>query len=365
MNLRKRLTNFGIALVIIWLAMAIYALLQGVTGLWMVHHYNFKVWSQIRSETVYIWSPLLPLTPLVFWFATRFPFRPDARLRWLLQHLGMMTVFALLHGYMSAELYYRIGLIDDDMRDYQPWQHAGHFLFTHNNMFVLDALIYSILICSQNISLFHQRIQQHELDAARLEGQLAQAKLQALKMQINPHFLFNTLNSISVLVKKGDNASADEMLARLSDFFRQTLEQGEEQSVLLRQELELMRHYLAIEQVRFGDRLQVDYQVDADVLDQAVPVLILQPLVENAIKHGLSKKVGPCRLRIEARKHEQGVWLCVSDDGLGADAPSDSGVGLRNVRNRLQALYQSRQRFEFTSTPGQGTRVSIVLGAVA
>jgi two-component system LytT family sensor kinase len=366
MTLRKRLTNFGIALVSVWLAMAAYALLQSLSGLLTLHHYEFQAWDVIRSNTVYVWVPLLPLTPLVFWLASRYPIMPGNLGMPLLKHLGTMCVFALLHGYESALLYYYIGWIDEDMIEYEAWQHTGHFLFTDNSIFLLDTLIYCILVASQNITNFHKLVQQKDLDAVRMQGQLAESKLQALLMQINPHFLFNTLNSISVLVQKHENAKAQEMLVRLSDFFRQTLDRGEEQCLPLRKELTLVEQYLAIEQIRFGDRLEVEYQVEPACLDTRVPVLILQPLVENAIKHGLSRKVGTCHLRISASMTPDGVALKVSDDGVGmALQQTRDGVGLSNVKNRLRALYAERHQFLFNSTPGQGTEVSIVLGALA
>jgi signal transduction histidine kinase len=365
MHLRRRLLHFGIALVSIWLAMAAYAVLQGLSGVLTLHHYRFAAWDLIRSQTVYIWSPLLPLTPLVFWFATRNPFQPDRWWSSLGRHLLMMLAFSLLHGYLSALLYYRIGLIEEGMHGYRPWQHTGHFLFTHNNVFLLDLLIYSILVASQNISQFHRRVRRQELDAATLEAQLAESKLRALKMQVNPHFLFNTLNSISVLVKKGENAKADEMLTLLSAFFRRTLEQSEEQTVCLQRELDLIAQYLAIEQVRFGERLRVEYRIDADCRDMHVPLLILQPLVENAIKHGLGGKVGPCHLCISVQKAAEGLILSVADDGAGTAEARADGIGLDNVRKRLWALYRDRQCVDFESAPGRGTCVSITLGASA
>lgn len=366
MTLRKRLSNFGIALISIWVGMCAYAVLQGLSGLLTVHHYQFRAWDVIRGNTVYVWMPLLPLTPLVFWFASRYPLTPERFGVPLLKHLGMMTIFAVLHGYLSALLYYHIGWIDEGMADYAAWQHTGHYLFTDNNVFLLDSLIYSVLVASQNITNFHRIVQQKELDAAKLQGQLAESKLQALLMQINPHFLFNTLNSISVLVQKQENAKAQQMLARLSDFFRQTLDRGEEQCLPLQKELALVEQYLAIEQVRFGDRLRVDYEIAPECLELRVPVLILQPLVENAIKHGLSRKVGYCQLRISARKIADGVELKVADDGVGIEPERALfGVGLTNVKNRLRALYDDRHQFLFRSAPGQGTEVAIVLGVLA
>jgi sensor histidine kinase YesM len=361
---RSKTVSIGIALVSIWLAIVIYSYLTGLSGLLTLHHYDFHPWAQIRGTTLYVWTPWLPLTPLVMLLAARFPVLPDNVLPTLLKHFCMMLLLTVLHGYISAVLYYHIGYIAPDMVAYAPWQHTGHFLF-QDDMFLIDAFIYTVLVASQNISSFFRLVRQKELDALRMESQLSESKLQALKMQINPHFLFNTLNSIAVLVKKHENDKAGNMINRLSDFFRQTLEQGEEKTVPLRRELALVEQYLAIEQVRFGDRLLLDYQVDPACLDEQVPVLILQPLVENAIKHGLARKSGPCRLLIKVDKTPAGMALQVVDDGVGTATPSPAtGLGLRNVQDRLRALYAGRHQFAFTSSPAAGTTISIVLGKV-
>jgi two-component system, LytTR family, sensor kinase len=356
--------NIGIALVGLWLAMAGYVLLIGLSGLITVHDYVFQPWRGIRSNTLYVWLPWFALTPLVMLSANRFPLRPDNWLRTLPVHGGIMVLMALAHGYAAALFYYNGGDVTPDMHGYAAWQHTGHFLF-QDDMFLIDAFIYTVLAASQNTGSFYRLLRQRDLDAARMEAQVAESRLRALKMQINPHFLFNTLNSIAVLVKKQEADKASDMIERLSEFFRQTLEQGERQTVPLRQELALIEQYLAIEKIRFGDRLVVDYRVDPACLDVDVPALLLQPLAENAIKHGLAKKVGACRLQISAQRSPEGLLLQVMDDGAGtaAVAPT-SGVGLRNVQDRLRVLYDQRHRFAFTSSPGVGTSVSIVLGGL-
>ncbi len=357
------LINSALALVILWLTFVVYAYLTGWSGLLTLHHYEFNPGSRIRWATIYVWTPWLLLTPLVMWLAARFPVTPDAIVKRLALHVVLMQLLALAHGYLSALIYYNGGDVTEDMRDYVAWQHTGHFLFDED-MFLFDAFIYAILVASQSLSRFFHLIRQKEHDTARMQNQVAESRLQALKMQINPHFLFNTLNSIAVLVRKQETEKADAMIERLSDFFRQTLEQGDQQTVTLRQELALIEQYLAIEQVRFGERLTIDYDIDAAALNQEIPVLLLQPLVENAIKHGLARKAGPCRLAISAQQTPDGLVLDVIDDGVGtAEVAPVSGVGLRNVQERLHTLYKDRHRFAFTSAPGSGTAISIVLGA--
>jgi len=196
--------------------------------------------------------------------------------------------------------------------------------------------------------------------AAELEKGLAQAKLQALQMQLNPHFLFNTLHSISSLMHK-DIEAADKMITRLSDLLRAALEGAGTQEVSLRQELKLLELYLAIEKIRFGNRLTVKLDVAADVLEAQVPNLILQPLVENAIRHGIEPRARPGRIELQAHRQNGVLAVVLSDDGtgLGQNGAIREGIGLSNTRARLRELYGSAHRFELASGPQGGVRVEL------
>jgi two-component sensor histidine kinase len=186
---------------------------------------------------------------------------------------------------------------------------------------------------------FYERSKAREQREAELEARLAQARLQALRMQLNPHFLFNTLNSIASLVH--EQPQAEEMLEALSDLLRLTLSASEQQEVTLREELHFLDRYLLIEQTRFGDRLRVEKQIDVSALESFVPILILQPLVENAVKHGIESRIAPGVIRIQAERAGTTLFLAVSDNGKGV--PRDSWpkerVGLGNTRARLHELY--------------------------
>ncbi|MES2605509.1 MAG: histidine kinase [Pseudomonadota bacterium] len=363
MTLQKRLTNFGIALIAIWLAMDGYFLLQGISGLLTLHHYAFDVWGAIRSNTVYIWVPLLPLTPLVFWFASRYPLVPGKLRGALSRHLGMMTGFAFLHGYLSAMFYYHIGLIEEDMVEYEAWQHAGHYLFD-NGVFLLDVLIYSLLVASQNISFFHKLVQQQELDAARMQSQLTESRLQTLKLQLNPHFLFNTLNGIAVLIDKNENERARNMVGELSSFLRQTLNNPKEKWVTLAKELEMVRQYLAIEQYRFGARLTYHEDCEPLALSAHIPPMLLQPLFENAIVHGLSNKQGACRLSFECKLYDRYLFILIFDNGDDFDETLDpltkGGIGLGNIQARLRETYGDNYSLTIEKKP-DGTLVTLKL----
>ena len=211
---------------------------------------------------------------------------------------------------------------------------------------------------------YYRRYQREELRASRLKAELAQAQLQALKMQLQPHFLFNTLNSISALLDE-DIDAADEMLARLGDFLRMTLQNSGAQQVRLQEELEFLRCYLGIEQVRFQDRLTVSFEVATEALEALVPNLILQPIVENAIRHGVVTQAGPGRIQVCASRLNGALVLQVKDNGPGLTAAQDSagklrgGVGLSNTRARLEQLYGTAQRFEMADARGGGLQVTL------
>jgi two-component system, LytTR family, sensor kinase len=207
------------------------------------------------------------------------------------------------------------------------------------------------------------RSQRAAVRTAELERDLAHARVHAIKMQVHPHFLFNTLHAVSVLITE-DPVTARTMVVRLGDLLRTTLARAGRAEVELRQELELVQRYLGIEQVRFGDRLTVEYAVDEDVLDACVPDLILQPLTENAIKYGVARRPGAHRITIRGERLGAALVLSVTDDGVGLDAtaaqPPD-GVGLHTVRRRLEHLYGRDQSLTLVGRPDVGavTRVSL------
>jgi LytS/YehU family sensor histidine kinase len=203
-------------------------------------------------------------------------------------------------------------------------------------------------------------LQEERERVLRAEAAAQRARLDALRWQLNPHFLFNALNGISTLVVEGQSAQAATMISRLGDLLRSTLEQtGDE--VTLAAELELVRQYLDIEQARFGERLRIDVTVDADAWNGHVPVMLLQPIVENAIKHAIATRERGGRIVVGATRHDGTLELFVEDDGPGIASFNGDGVGLANVRQRLQHLYGSDQRLDLLPNAMGGVRVRIRL----
>jgi LytS/YehU family sensor histidine kinase len=206
----------------------------------------------------------------------------------------------------------------------------------------------------------YRRWRERELAAARLAAQLTQARLQALQMQLHPHFLFNILQTIAALIRR-DAEAAERMLARLGDLLRIVLDRGEQSMVPLSQELEFVRKYLEIEQIRFGERLHVDWEIAPEVLEAEVPTLILQPLVENAVKHGMAAQSKPGHLKIGAQRQRDQMLLWVQDDGPGLQRDrARDGLGLSNIRERLANLYGSAGSLQIAGGESKGGLKAVI-----
>jgi sensor histidine kinase YesM len=217
---------------------------------------------------------------------------------------------------------------------------------------------------------YYGKYRERELRASQLESRLAQSQLEVLRMQLQPHFLFNTLHTISAFMQEGQIEDADRMISRLSDLLRLALESGGVQEVPLRQEMDFLRRYLEIQQIRFQDQLRVELHVPDELLDARVPSLILQPLVENAIKHGVTPRAEGGQVTLSIARDDGRLRVSVRDDGPGIP-PDDgasargSGVGLANTRARLEQLYGDRQRFSVGNHPDGGALIELVIPLTA
>lgn len=338
----QKLKKVYIALVCIWLGLVTYILLESLAGLLTLDNYIYQPWSMIRLYSINNWAPWVILTPITFFLAEKIIISPQHWYKPVFIHFWLMLLLSTLHGFFISVIFHYTAEMDAEMATYAFWQHTGHFLFTDTNMFLFDSFTYVILIASSNINNFYDQIKKKEIETYKVNEQLSEARLRMLKMQINPHFLFNTLNSISVLVKKNENAKADIMLHRLSDFFRETLISKGQMWVPLKKEIEVVKQYLDIEKVRIGDRLSIKYEIDEDAEKYDVPIMITQPLVENAIKHGIGKKTGKCELAIGAKIVGNRLRIRISDTGVGHEFEKgevqNAGIGIQNVRARLKEM---------------------------
>jgi sensor histidine kinase YesM len=299
-------------------------------------------------------------TLVVLWLANRFPLEGRAWWRNALLHLFTATFFVVL---ISATFQTVFQYLNTPEKPFRLSQTLQWIIFNSSENYG----IYGLILLLNQVFRYYRRYREGELRASQLETQLTQAQLQALKMQLHPHFLFNTLHSISALLHR-DPDTADRMIARLGDFLRLTLDNSGAQEVSLRKELEFLKCYLDIERVRFQDRLTTSLDVEPRALDSSVPNLILQPIVENALRHGLSHRAAG-HLEISAKRENGSLRIQVKDNGPGLSAITGpktntrEGLGLSNTRARLEQLYGAAHRFEIENAPGGGLVVTLEIPA--
>jgi two-component system, LytTR family, sensor kinase len=300
-----------------------------------------------------LWYIPALLMPAVVWMARRFPFDSGHKLRALLTHAMAALTFASTHilGLIAVRfLLYEAG----GKPPVVPWQR-----YFQNRIFEqLDAslMIYAVIVGVSHAIAYYHESQERKLKAAQLETRLVEARLKTLEAELHPHFLFNTLHAISTLVHR-DPESADRMISRLSDLLRITFDRTGEPKISLKEEIDFLQKYLDIEQTRFQDRLSVHVNIDPEALDGEVPRMILQPIVENAIKHGIAGRNGGDTVQITAGRDNNGrLWMQVRDNGAGLQVRTlkalRTGVGLSNTRARLDCLYGRHYRLEFTDKHG-------------
>ncbi len=297
------------------------------------------------------------MAPLVLQLREKMPL---SRGRWLggvAFHLGMS--FAVMATYYLGRIF-SYGLFFDAMEE-GFWPHALAGFYGRN---VIDMAFYWAVIAFGYGLEWHQRFKDEELKAAQLEARLVETELKVLREQLHPHFVFNTLNTICVLVREERNSAAVTLIARLSALLRLSLDRTRLHEVTLREELEFLECYIDIQKARFSDRLEVGIAIEPAALEARIPNLLLQPLVENAILHGVAPKPGPGRVEVIGRVAGGRLHLEVRDDGPGlrdGDPPAKEGVGLGNTRERLAKIYGDRGELTLASAPGRGLSVLISL----
>lgn len=303
------------------------------------------VWSQIFASAFPFWYLWALLVPVIATVARRVPLDRAHALQAAAVHVPAAGLISALH----QALYILSGCVLD-RKDRPCYFFTSFSENVFSFYFMVGVIVYfSVLLGTQAVD-FARRFRDSQLHASRLESELAKARLHALRAQLQPHFLFNTLHAISALVVK-DPEAADRMIADLSDLLRLALEDVDQGEVTVRRELELVERYLSIERTRFADRLTVNLSIEPETLDALVPSLIFQPLVENAVKHGISRRQTPGW--IEIRSARQGGRLClgVRDGGEEPAIPAKGdvreGIGFRSTRARLEELYAADHSFEY------------------
>jgi len=329
-----------------WTALAVFFAVS--SSLTFVAAYQPPQWRLTLLMSLTEWFAWAALTPLVAWLARRFPLRAGAVVTSLAVHAPAGFFIAVLKVTLT-----RIVRI--------PIVRTNEYFIISN--LATHYVIYWAIVAAVHALAYYRAGRDQELRASQLEARLADARLQLLKMQLHPHFLFNTLNTISELVHE-DPATADRMIASLSQLLRESLDAGTADRVPLRRELDLLDRYVEIQRARFGARLDVAVEIEAaDVRDALVPPLMLQPLVENSIRHGLAARVTAGRIRVRAMRRGDRLVLEVQDDGAGLDPHGGTreGVGLGNTRARLQQLYGDAHLVEIRNAEGGGTLVRLTM----
>jgi two-component system, LytTR family, sensor kinase len=335
-----------------------YGLLSGLQShYWYSFSKNPKPWSEcLRYEMTYayLWGAC---SPAILWLANRFRIERDHRASHLLVHVAVMTVFIVL----TKTLWELLAWPPDSVFAQFTWLKLSRSIEITADTGVL---LYWMIVLTEHAFVYYKRYRNGLLNAARLQAELARAQLQALKMQLHPHFLFNTLHTVTALVHE-DPERAERTIARLSELLRLFLATSTIHEVPLSEELRILDLYLEIERTRFEDRLSVHYDVPSELREAMVPNLLLQPLVENSIRHGIGKRSGAGWISISAERYGETLVVRVTDNGEGLpkdpDKRPESGMGLAITRGRLESLYGSKQSLTLRNMQTGGVEARITM----
>jgi two-component system, LytTR family, sensor kinase len=310
-------------------------------------------WNVVLGELIfsYLW---LALTPLAIWLSRSFRIEGGQRFKTLTIHFVACVIFLMVHILLFTVISIPFGWYS------QLTPFSNRYFLLILNFTPSNVMFYWGIIVIEHALDYYRKLQERELKASQLEAQLAQSQLQVLKMQLHPHFLFNTLNAISALIRESPD-EADEMVSRLGDLLRMTLETAGLQEVPFKKEIEFLKHYLDIEQTRFQDRLKVEMAIEPEALDGLVPSMILQPLVENSVRHGVAPRPEGGCIKIKAWRDNSLLRLEVEDDGpgLAGDSPLKERVGLTNTRARVRNLYGDEHGLKMRNAADGGLVVSL------
>lgn len=357
MNLREQSSLRGVWIAAIWLGVGMFSATQNVVVMRAegMHHNWLQLFVALLLGPM-VWALA---TPAIWRLAKICPPVKSRPLMWLV-HICACSAISWVSAAWEAGLEWQLN----------PWATSGSVAFSSiwiskfTNSLLTSAILYTSILAISYVLDSKDRLARQQTETARLNEQLSKAQLQALRRQIEPHFLFNTLNTIAGLVREEKNDAAISMIAGLSTFLRRTLENSNSQEVALGEEMDFVHRYLQIQQVRFSDRLQLTVDVSDEVLAARVPSLILQPMVENAFKHGISRRVQGGAIRIAARRCNGRLRLSVYNDGPPLAEnwnTASTGIGISNVRTRLQGLYGSAFDLDLRNSEPDGVEASVSL----
>jgi two-component system LytT family sensor kinase len=301
---------------------------------------------RVLFYAVTVWSLWIPISFAVGWLARRLPVVPP-RAANILTHLTLALAIGVLH----TALWVALQLLVVPYDRMNPTEFMQPFLHITLAQMPLEVILYALVLLTVHAADTYAKYRERERRAAQLETSLAEARLHALELQIQPHFLFNTLNAISTLVRVGHNREAVAMIGGLSDLLRYALERAGDQRVALDDEVAMLRRYLEIQRLRFDDRLSYEIEIAPDSRRAAVPVLLLQPLAENAIRHGIAVRESPGRVDVRASRLDGTLRIEMSNSGRLPER-LEPGIGLSNTRARLEQLYGAQHAFDLVEQDG-------------
>jgi len=304
-----------------------------------------------------MWWNWFLFIPIMYWITIRLPLEQVKLLHWLIVCFLLPIIVVVIRQVVASLIIVSILPDKSDFRALFYWR-----LF--NNPWIwLDFIVYFAILIGIKIVEYQHKNKITELRFTQLQAQLAKSHLSALNSQLHPHFLFNTLNTISTLILKADDSEAERMLSLLNNFLKTTVFLSERQEISLEEELRFVKDYLEIEKVRFSDKLEVKEDVAKETLQAQIPNLLLQPIVENAIYHGIAPKTSNGIIQISAKKVGQQLLICVEDNGPGLTLmkkkKSKEGIGLKITKERLAHLFGTDHLFELENLVSGGVRVTI------
>jgi len=338
----------------VWAVPALLAALETYT-FWRLSGRPFAAWRAAAMQSP-AWFVYAGATPLAFMLARRLPVRRPSLAKTLPLHLAVSLAVAVLYAGVATGAMWAFSPTP------MPYPAGGMFWRWYVSSLPLTTLTYFGLLGVAHAYHHHLEAQRRREEAGQLSAQLAEARLGALRMQLHPHFLFNTLNAIAVLARDGESRQVARMLTLLGELLREVLENDAEQFVTLEREVSFLRRYLEIEKVRFGDRLRVVERLPPGAMDTPVPAFVLQPLVENALRHGLASLAAGGTIELAAQVEDGTIELTVRDDGAGLPGGRmEAGIGLGNTAARLRELYRGAASLEVAPVPGGGTMARLRL----
>jgi anti-sigma regulatory factor (Ser/Thr protein kinase) len=322
-------------------------------------------WRNVVLGWMYAMYVCAIFTPAILWVGRRWPMVGAYRPRHIAVHFGASLIFSLVSTALEVPVLAGTGMLPvvrgpaSFAKDF--WMLLPYDLHGGILRYWAVAAVQALLISNQEARRREREALELKIHSSQLAEQLSSSQLNALKMQMHPHFLFNTLSAIMVLVRQQNGRKAEAMLSRLSDLLRHSLDNVEAQEVPLWRELDFLRLYLSIEQVRFEDRLHVRIDAGPEVSNALVPHMALQPIVENAIRHGLGESEEPVLIHVSASRANGHLTLTVTDDGPGCPAPAfeKRGIGLTNTQNRLERLYGAAATFSAENRGPRGVQVTM------